>query len=46
MNILKDNFKKFLVIPIYALYVLIFGLLLGVSFGKDPWDKLVSWGDR
>lgn len=45
MNILKDNFKKYLVIPIYTAYILVFELVLGCSIG-DPWDKLVSWGNR
>ncbi|MBO3443871.1 hypothetical protein [Clostridium sp. CCUG 7971] len=46
MNILKSNFKKFLVVPIYTLYILIFGLLLGIYFGNDPWEKLISWKNR
>lgn len=45
MNILKNSFKKFLVIPAYTLYILVCVLLLGCSI-DDPWDKLVSWGNR
>lgn len=45
MNIVKITFKKFLVIPVYTLYILVFVLLLGCSI-DDPWDKLVSWGNR
>jgi hypothetical protein len=42
MNRLSYNFKKFLIIiPIYCIYILVFELALGYSFG-DIWDDLLT----
>lgn len=42
MSLFTKNIKKYMfIIPIYSMYVLIFELILGCSFG-DIWDDLLQ----
>ncbi|MEG2789185.1 MAG: hypothetical protein RR942_15335 [Romboutsia sp.] len=42
MSKMFTNFKKYLIIiPIYTIYIIIFELILGCSFG-DIWDDLLD----
>ncbi|MCC3866419.1 hypothetical protein K0040_19465 [Terrisporobacter petrolearius] len=42
MNLFTENFKKYLIImPIYTVYIIVFELILGCSFG-DIWDDLLD----
>lgn len=42
MSRIFKNFKKYLIIiPIYTIYIIVFELILGCSFG-DIWDDLLD----
>lgn len=44
-NFLDGKKCRYLVLPIYILYVVVFVLILGL-FTDNLWDKLISWSNK
>lgn len=44
-NFIKGGKRRWLVLPIYIICVIVFDLILGVCT-EDLWDRLVTWSKK